>query len=336
MNETYQKFGVIGAGAWGTALALCVHRAGRDVLMWAKDTDVSAAINNGHENTKRLPGIPLDKTIRATSNLADMAAMDALILAIPAQSTRSMCRDLRALGIKIPVILAAKGIEQGTSALLTNIVRDEIPDCPVGLISGPSFATEVARGLPTALTLGVEDPKLGEKLAMAMSSPTTFRLYYSGDIIGVQVGGALKNVLAIACGIVVGRSLGENARAALMTRGIAEIMRFGIALGARAETLMGLSGLGDVALTCSSAQSRNMALGIALGQGASLAALKATNSNLTEGVATAGAALELARKHNVEMPIMAAVDAVVNHGASIETQVSTLMARPLKSEIPNR
>ena len=333
MTHRFQKFGIIGGGAWGTALALCLLRAGRDVSMWVRDVETASSINQQHENKKRLPGIVLDAQLKATTTLSDLSGCDVWIVATPAQRTRAICKELRKLsvGSKVPVIVAAKGIEQGTMALMDAVVKAELPGHPVGIISGPSFATEVARGLPTALTLAIQDSELGELLVASMASPT-FRLYLTDDLQGVQIGGAVKNVLAIACGIVTGGDLGESARAALLTRGLAELVRLGIATGARAETMMGLSGLGDLVLTCSSTQSRNMALGFALGQGKSLAEVTGTHSGIAEGVATAAAALALAKTHKVDMPIVTAVDAVINHGADIPDVAIALLSRPMKSE----
>jgi len=333
MQPSYQHFGIIGGGAWGTALGQALLRAGRDATLWARETDVAGAINARHENTKFLPGISLNPRLKATNKLADLAACDAWMLVTPAQHIRAICKELAALDTQkpVPVIVASKGIEQNTLALPAAIVEETLPRQPIAVLSGPTFAIQVAKDQPTAMTLACADADLGAKLADAISS-RAFRPYLSNDIIGAQIGGAIKNVLAIACGIATGCNMGENARAALITRGLAEMLRLAAAIGAKAETLMGLSGLGDLILTCSSPLSRNMSLGIALGEGAKLDDILAARSSVTEGVSTASAALALAEKHKVEMPIVEAVDAVLNHGASVEASVEALLARPLKPE----
>lgn len=333
MPQSFQHFGVIGAGAWGTALSLSLLHSGRTTTFWAHAPEVSAAINNQHENTLHLPGVKLDPQLKATVNLGDLAHCDAWIIATPAQRVRAICHELsRVAGTNTaPVIVAAKGIEQNTSALMSEVVAAELPRHPLVILSGPSFAAEVALGRPAALTLATKYKALGESLVAAMATPV-MRLYRTDDVIGAQVGGAVKNVLAVACGIVAGRNLGENARAALITRGLAEIMRLGVALGGRPETLMGLSGVGDLVLTCSSAQSRNTSLGIALGQGKALADILASRASVAEGVTTAAATHALAQKHKIEMPIVAAVDAILNRKADIDLTVADLLARPFKAE----
>lgn len=330
MTDKFNHFGIIGAGAWGTALALALVRAGRKVTLWAHEEDVIAAINNEHENKIYLPGIKLEAALKATHRLDDLASCNALIVVTPAQHLRQTVQQLSFVKAQ-PIIIAAKGIEETSSMLLSDVVAKELPNAPVAVLSGPSFAIEVAKGLPAALTLAIKDKNVGEALLQAMATPT-FRLYLSDDVIGAQIGGAVKNVLAVACGVIVGRQMGDNARAALITRGLAELVRLGVALGGRTETLMGLSGMGDLVLTCSSPQSRNMSLGMALGQGKSLQDILASRKAVTEGVYTAAAALKLAQKHNVEMPIVAAVDAVLNHRADIDAMIAGLLARPLKNE----
>jgi glycerol-3-phosphate dehydrogenase (NAD(P)+) len=255
------------------------------------------------------------------------------LLAPPAQHLHTLVRATAKIAKSkdAPVIIASKGIETGTGSLLGDIVTAEMPGHPVAILSGPSFAIEVAQGLPTALTLAIRDKGVGEALAATMATPG-FRLYLTDDVIGAQVGGAVKNVLAIASGIVAGRKMGENARAALITRGLAEMVRLGVACGGRPETLMGLSGLGDLVLTCSSIQSRNLSLGIELGMGKTLADILAARTGVTEGVTTAAAAHVLAKKHKIEMPIVAAVDAVLNRKADIDAEIKGLLARPLKAE----
>ncbi|MDP9128726.1 MAG: NAD(P)-dependent glycerol-3-phosphate dehydrogenase, partial [Pseudomonadota bacterium] len=330
-QPSFQHLGIIGAGAWGTALAASLVSAGRQTTFWAHAPEVMHAVNETNENNIHLPGIKLDKRLRATTRLADLAQCDGWILAVPAQRVRATCQALTEVAGDNTnvVIVAAKGIEQQTSALMSEIVAAELPRHPLAILSGPSFASEVARGLPAALTLATKYKALGEGLAAALAAPA-LRVYRSDDVIGAQIGGAVKNVLAVACGIVAGRSMGENARAAIITRGLAEIMRLGIALGARAETLMGLSGLGDLVLTCSSAQSRNTSVGIALGQGKTLADILKGRASVAEGVTTAAAARALAEKHHIDMPIVAAVDAILNRNADIDGAVAELLARPLK------
>ena len=330
MTSSFTHFGVVGAGAWGTALATALNHAGRSVTLWARLPDLAQAIAEKHENTAYLPGITLDSAIRVTSNLADLAICDAIILSAPAQHLRAICKNLAPhCPVPRPLIIAAKGIELTTHRLMSEVVAEEMPGHPVFILSGPSFALEIAQKMPAALTLAGETG--GEQLAQAMSSPF-FRLYTTDDIIGTQIGGAIKNVLAIGCGIVMGRKLGENARAALITRGLAEMVRLGTALGARPETLMGLSGLGDVVLTCSSAQSRNTSFGLALGQGMSVTAILAARKGVTEGIPTATAALGLARRHGVDMPLTGAIDMILREKVSIDTIISGLLSRPLRHE----
>lgn len=332
-HQDSHHFGIIGAGAWGTALASSILCAGKKVTLWAHTASVADAIHGAHENTQHLPGIKLDPQLKATTRLADLALCEAWIVATPAQCVRAIAHDLTHVAGEntAPVLIASKGIELKTSALMSEVVAEVLPRHPLAVLSGPSFATEVAQGKPAALTLATKHIKLGEDLAKALTTPA-LRLYRTEDVVGAQIGGAVKNVLAVACGIVAGRDMGENARAAILTRGLAEIMRLGIALGGRAETMMGLSGVGDLVLTCSSTQSRNMSLGMALGQGKNLADILAARASVTEGVPTAAAAHTLAQKHYVEMPIVAAVDAILNHNADIDQTIRDLLARPQKAE----
>ena len=327
----FHTFGIIGGGAWGTALAASLRRAGRDTLLWAREAEVVTAINRKQINTLFLPGVRLDPAIKATGNLVDLASCDAWLLVTPVQYTRSICRQLAALNSKQPILICAKGIEQQTLALPGAMVQAELPQHPFAILSGPTFAAEVASDHPTALTMACADQDLAAQLASAISSPK-FRPYVSDDVIGAQIGGAIKNVLAIACGIVAGRGLGDNTRAALITRGLAELMRLGTALGAKPETLMGLSGLGDLVLTCGSTQSRNMSLGYALGQGKTLTEILGSRASVAEGVTTAAAAVALAARHQVEMPIVSAVDQVLNHHAAVPDMIAALLNRPLKAE----
>ncbi len=329
-----ERIGVIGAGAWGTALAIAARRAGREVVLWARDPALAKEIETRHENPRYLPEIPLDAAIRATAELAEAAACDALLLVTPAQALREIAGQLAPhLAPTRPLVVCSKGIERGSGQLMTEVLAEVLPGRAVAVLSGPTFALEVARGLPTAVTLAAEDAALGAVLVKALGS-RAFRPYLSGDIVGAQVGGAVKNVIAIACGIVAGRRLGDNARAALITRGLAEIVRLGRARGARPETLMGLSGLGDLTLTCTSVLSRNYSLGVALGQGESLDALMAGRRGVAEGVFSAGAAVALAETLGVQMPIAGGVDGILNRGAPIEAAIEALLARPFRAEFP--
>jgi glycerol-3-phosphate dehydrogenase (NAD(P)+) len=327
------RLAIIGAGAWGTALALAARRAGSDVTIWARDPAIAASINQRHENPVYLTGIALDSAVPATPDLAQaIAGAEALLLAVPAQFLREVLMTLAPrLPSPMPLLLCAKGIEIVSLKTMAELADDLCPGRPVAVLSGPSFAAEVARDLPTAVVIASHDPQLAERLAAALGS-ARFRPYVSEDPAGVELGGAVKNVLAIACGIVDGRRLGDNARAALITRGLAEMTRLGIAKGARAETFAGLSGLGDLVLTCGGAQSRNHALGLALGQGQSLDAALAGRRSVVEGVATAASVTRLAAKLGVEMPIAAAVEAVLHRGMAIDRMIEQLLARPRRSE----
>jgi glycerol-3-phosphate dehydrogenase (NAD(P)+) len=319
---------VLGGGAWGTALAVTLGRAGRAVALWARDTETVEAINTGKANPRYLPGIALDPAPQASSDLAAaLDGADCVLSVVPAQATRAMFGELGGLVHKgIPVMLCAKGIERSTGKLLSEVAAELLPDNPVAALSGPSFATDVARGLPTAVTVAARDAELAASLAARFSSDR-FRCYSSDDLTGVEIGGALKNVLAIAAGAVAGAGLGASAEAAMVTRGFVELRRIGAAFGARPETLMGLSGLGDLILSCGSAQSRNFAYGQALGRGENL-----EGRPLAEGVATAAIAAEIAARRGIEAPIVAAVDAVLKGRISIADAVAALLSRPLKSE----
>ncbi|MDP9196476.1 MAG: NAD(P)-dependent glycerol-3-phosphate dehydrogenase [Pseudomonadota bacterium] len=328
----FQTIGIVAPGAWGTALALAIARAGRDVLLWARDPDLVRQMQTRRENTRYLPGIPLEGRIRITDSLKDLAGADVVLLVTPAQVVRETCRALRpVLADTVPVILCAKGIELGTGKLLSEVTAEELSGHSVATLSGPTFATEVARGLPTAVTLACADPALGQALAAALGSPV-FRPYVCTDVIGAEVGGAVKNVLAIASGIVEGKGLGENARAALITRGLSEITRLATALGGRAETMMGLSGFGDIILTCTSRKSRNMSLGYEIGQGKPLKEIMAGRQGVVEGLPTAGAVMALAQRLGIDMPICAAVDTILNHGARVDETIRILLTRPFRHE----
>ena len=320
-----QRIAVIGAGAWGTALANTAVRAGRDVTLWARDPAVVALLTTTRENA-RLPGVRLDERVAATGAIADAAQADAVLLAVPAQDLRVAATALAPHVQKdVPVIACAKGIERGTHRFMTEIIAETLPAAAPAILSGPSFAADVARGLPTAVTLACVDEPTAAALARALGSQT-FRPYHTSDVRGVEIGGAAKNVLAIAAGIVAGRKLGASATAALVTRGFAELARFGRALGARSETLTGLSGLGDLILTCSSPQSRNFALGIALGEG------RPRGDKLAEGAFTAAALVELANEKKIEMPIAAAVAAVLDGGMTVDAAIESLLTRPFRAE----
>ncbi len=319
---------MIGAGAWGTALAQVAAQSG-DALLWAFEPDVAEAINRDHLNPLYLPGVALSEAVRATSALDDLDGCDALLVVTPAQHMRSILRGTP-VGSK-PLLLCSKGIEAGSMALMSEVAAEICPDAPVAVLSGPTFAGEVAQGLPTAVTLACADEGVAGRLAERIALPA-FRPYRSTDVIGAEIGGAVKNVLAIACGVVEGAELGRNARAALIARGFAEMTRLGLARGARAETLAGLSGLGDLVLTCSSEQSRNFSLGLGLGRGADAKALLADRRTVAEGAFTAPVVVEAAKAAGVEMPISEAVAALLAGHMTVTDVIGTLLARPLKSE----
>ncbi len=334
MGETV---GIIGAGAWGTALAMSCARAGLKVVLWAREPELVEAMRTRRENVRYLPGVKLAEAIRPTGGLAEAAAVVAdeapLLLATPAQATREMLRRLRdEAGVAHGrIVLCAKGLEQARRRLLADIVREELTQAEPLVLSGPSFASEVARGLPAAVTLAAEDIDTARNLARLLSHPA-FRIYSSDDMVGVQLGGALKNVLAIACGIVEGKGLGDSARAALLTRAFAEMVRFGRALGARPETLTGLSGLGDLMLTATSAQSRNYSLGLELGRGRPLADILGERITVAEGVFTAQVVVELARERDIDMPISESVYRIVSGESDPDAEMTRLLSRPLKDE----
>lgn len=329
----FETIGIIGGGAWGTALAQSAHRAGRTPLLWAYEPETIMDINDNRQNRTYLPGVTLDRAVRATGKLQEVAACDALLLVSPAQHVRELASELAAhLPGPRPIVICAKGIEYTTHKLLSEVIGEVLPEAPAAVLSGPSFAAEVARGLPAALTLASADEALGQGLAHALGH-TGFRLYWSDDIVGAQVGGAVKNVLALAAGIVMGKELGNNAHAAMVTRGFAEIVRLGQALGGRAETMTGLSGLGDLILTCSSEQSRNMSLGMALGQGRRMEDVLGARKSVSEGVYTASAVAELAKEHGLDLPICEGVHKVVSGEASVDEAIEGLLARPFRAEV---
>ena len=329
---TFDRIGVVGGGAWGTALAQTLTLAGRDVVLWAREADVVDDINARHVNRTFLPGVELDPRLKATHALGDLGTADAILLVAPAQHTRAVSATLEPVVPKdVPVIVCAKGVEQGSGQLVAQIVAETMPGARLAMLSGPSFASDVARGLPAALTLACRNEPLGRALAERLGD-RQLRLYWSDDVVGVELGGALKNVLAIAAGIVDGKGLGASAHAALVTRGFAEMRRLGKALGARPETMMGLSGFGDLVLTAGSPQSRNMSLGRALGQGETLDSVLSKRVAVTEGVYTAAAVARLAEEKRIDMPITNAVHAILGGRLSVDDAIAGLMNRPFKAE----
>ncbi len=326
------RVAVLGGGSWGTALAQAVSQANHDVVLWARDQGLVDEINAGHENPRYLPGMPLDPGIRATGDLASAAACEILLLVVPAQHLRALAERLAAVLPKDrPLVICSKGIERGSGALMSEVLAEVLPGQPLAVLSGPTFAAEVARGLPCAVTLACTEQSVGLPLLNTLGG-RRFRPYLSDDVTGVEVGGAVKNVIAIACGIVIGRGLGENARAALITRGLAEVVRLNRAKGGRPETSMGLSGLGDLTLTCCGPQSRNYSLGVALGEGRALTDVLGERHTVAEGVFTAEAVSALAGRLGVDMPICEAVHAVLHLGADLGVTIAGLLARPFRSE----
>jgi glycerol-3-phosphate dehydrogenase (NAD(P)+) len=323
------KLGVIGGGAWGTALAQVAAAGGRETLLWAREPEVVETINSRHENAVFLAGIPLNPAIRASADLGDLDDCDAWLVVTPAQHMRAVLEQ--APGCDKPLILCSKGIEENSGALLDSVARQACPGASVAVLSGPTFAHEVAKGLPTAVTLAAEDIALAEQLRGRLALPA-FRIYVSDDVAGAEVGGAVKNVLAIACGVVEGKGLGQNARAALIGRGFAEMTRFGLACGARRETLAGLSGLGDLVLTCSSISSRNFSLGKGIGEGRVAADLLADRKTVAEGAFTAPILARLAAERCIDMPIVEAVDALIGGRADVDQVLGTLLSRPPRPE----
>ena len=328
----FSTVGVIGAGAWGTALAQLCARAGLGVTLWAFEPEVRADIAASRTNSAFLPGVVLDEAIDITDQLSDLAVADFILAVSPAQHLRgTLAAFSQHSPAGQPVVLCAKGVEQRTLMLMSEVLGEMLPDAAPAVLSGPSFAGEVARGLPTAVTLACEDEALGQALAGALATQT-FRPYLSRDIIGAEAGGAIKNVLAIACGISEGKGLGRSAHAALITRGFAEMTRFAVALGAEPETLAGLCGLGDLVLTCSSPQSRNMSLGLALGQGQSVTEALAGKLSVAEGAASAPAVRDLAARLEVELPICEAIAAILDGQIRPDEAIDALLSRPLRSE----
>ncbi len=323
------KIGVIGGGAWGTALAQAAWADGRETLLWALEPEAVGGINSRHENSTFLAGIQLNPAIRATSDLSELDGCDVWLVVTPAQHMRAVLESVP--GCDKSLVLCSKGIEEKAGQLLHHVAKEACPGARIAVLSGPTFAHEVARGLPTAVTLAAEDRQLAERLRDCIAVPT-FRIYLSDDVAGAEIGGAVKNVLAIACGVVEGKGLGQNARAALIARGFAEMTRFGLAFGARAETLTGLSGLGDLVLTCSSTSSRNYSLGRGIGEGRSPADLLSDRKTVAEGAFTAPVLARLAREKGIDMPVVAAVDALISGRGNVDQVLEALLSRPLKSE----
>ena len=326
------KLGVLGAGAWGTALACASVRAGLETILWAREAEVVSSINQIHENTLFLPNVVLPDALTATANLADLCDVDVIFLVTPAQHLRSMAEALKQhISKSAKLVICSKGIEISTGMLLSDILSDVLPSNPIAVLSGPTFAIEVALGQPCALTLACLDEATAFELADLIATPT-FRPYQSTDIVGAQIGGAVKNVLAIATGIVSGLELGENARAAVITRGLAEMARFGEVFGAENETMMGLSGLGDLILTCSSTQSRNMSLGKAIGEGKTFEEIMAGRISVAEGAHTVEIVHKIAQDKKIDMPITSAVFKILKEGKDVNAVMRDLLARPITLE----
>lgn len=323
---------VLGAGAWGTALAQLLASNGHEVTLWAHNEPTVEAINSGHENTIRLPGVALSKNIQATTSFGALGDAEAIVLAIPAQHVRQLLQKISSqIAAGTPIIICAKGIERETLALMSEVVAAEVPQAMIAVLSGPSFAADVVRDLPTAVALAA--PTIDEaKTIAALFGRPSFRPYASDDVIGTEIGGAVKNVLAIACGIVAGRELGASANAALIARGFAEMTRFGLAMGGQSETLAGLSGLGDLVLTCTSTQSRNYSLGVDIGRGLSIEQAIEARGAISEGAFSAAAVSARARKLNVDMPIVFAVEKIVGGELDIATAIKELLSRPFRAE----
>ena len=326
-------YGVIGGGAWGTALAsVLARRHAMPITLWVREDETLASINQQHENVPFLPGVDLPENIIATQELAALANCQTILMVAPAQFARPLVEQLAPLmRDDASLVLCAKGVERDSLKLMSQMAEDYIAPSQIAVLSGPSFAADVARGLPTAVTLACRDAARGEKLCDEIGS-SGFRPYLSDDIIGAEIGGAIKNVLAIACGIVMGKQLGESARAATTARGFVEMQRLGLALGANSETLAGLSGLGDLILTCASPTSRNFSLGYGLGEGHSAEEILGQRASVSEGAMSAHAVRLLAEKHNLDMPICLAVDSILAGRESVDTAIANLLARPLTNE----
>lgn len=330
-ETVFQHVGVAGAGAWGTALAVCALTAGRDVRIWAREPEIAEALSQGRGNPTFLPNAPLPP-MPASTDISQLANSDAILLVAPAQHMRATLRALAPhLKPGTPVALCSKGIERGTLKLMTDVLAEEAPHASPAVLSGPSFASDVAKGLPTAVTLACPDRAMGETWMRSIGRPH-FRTYWSDDLVGAEAGGAVKNVLAIACGVCEGLGLGRSAHAALIARGFAEMTRLGVALGGRTETLAGLCGLGDLVLTCSSPQSRNMSFGMELGRGKSAQEILASRTAVTEGAETAPAVVDLAAKVGVDLPICNVVRDMIEGRLDARAAVDRLLNRPMKEE----
>lgn len=331
-----ETIGVIGAGAWGTALAQMLSAGGRDVLIWAREPEVVESINTKQENTVYLPSIELSENLKATESLSEVAGRDVLLLVTPAQHVRTTLESIKSeLSEGKTLVICAKGIELESGLMLSQVCEEVVPSATTAVLTGPTFAGEIAAGLPGAVTIGVVDKDVGAEL-QDLLGVKGFRPYVTDDIIGVQLGGAIKNVIAIACGVVYGRQLGESARAALLTRGVAEIARLGVAMGAKKETLLGMCGIGDLMLTASSMQSRNFSLGSALGEGKSMESILSARNAVTEGVHTARSTLELAKKYAVDMPITEAVYKCLHEGLSVDEAIEQMLNRPFKYDMAGK
>lgn len=325
------KIGVIGAGAWGTALAQSLANAGRDVLIWARESETVDSINNNHENKLYLKDVRLNEMLKATHNDDDLSSCDVFLVATPAQHIRKTLEDKKFQLEGKPFVICAKGIEVETGHLMSEVVDEVIPEAKVGFLSGPTFASEIARGLPCAVTLAMDHKTLGEEIVQFMGT-RTLRTYLTDDPVGAQIGGAVKNVIAIAAGVVHGKGMGESARCALVTRGLAEMGRLAKAMGANKSTLMGMCGVGDLMLTCSSMQSRNFSLGVELGEGKPLKEILAERIAVTEGLHTAKALRVMARNNAVDMPISRAVNDFLNEGVPVDDIIESVLDRPLRRE----
>ena len=327
------KIGVIGGGAWGTALAQLSAKAGSNVILWAREEKVVKKINEEHENEMFLKGVGLSNKVRATTNLADMVGNEFIFIAVPAQFVRSVLKEVKKyLSDGVILVLCAKGIEQSSGKLMTEVVSEIMPKSPLVVLSGPTFAREVALGLPSAVTIASKYQQITKRLLRVIGQPT-FRPYASRDIAGAEIGGALKNVFAIACGITIGRKMGDNARAALITRSLSEMVRYGESYGAERTTMMGLCGLGDLILTCSSTQSRNLSLGIALGEGKTIEDLMTNRLTVAEGYYTSSVLAKISQDKNIDMPIVMAVNDILHEGKNIDQVIGDLLNRPFVSEI---
>ena len=331
MTSSFQSIGVVGAGAWGTALALNAHRAGRDVTLWARDDGIAKALSAGRGNARYLPKIEMPP-LSATADMDDLSNCDAIMMVTPAQFMREALTQLAPnVAADVSIVLCSKGVERRTLKFMNEVLKECLPEAKASVLSGPSFAIDVSQGLPTAVTLASTTEEEGQAWMNAIGRPQ-FRPYLVSDLVGTEIGGAVKNVLAIACGAVEGMGLGRSAHAALISRGFAEMTRLGVAMGAQAETLAGLCGLGDLVLTCSSHQSRNMSFGYELGKGRTAEEILAERTSVTEGVASAPGIVALSQQHNVDMPICSGIASVLDGEATLTEAVDTLLNRPFKFE----